>query len=174
MHKLLWIGLTGLASLILIGPWSTVAIASQLPSQTTSRVAVPTNCASNNDSTGVEAVGISASTYADGNCIFVTATSSEGQVAAGQAPPLGHLNAPIVGIAALNDSQGYWLVGSDGGVFAMGGAPFFGSAAKIHLNAPIVESLPHLTMVAITSWQPMAGCSALATPRSKAQWAQRT
>jgi hypothetical protein len=33
----------------------------------------------------------------------------------------------VVGIAATPDGRGYWLVGSDGGVFAFGNARFFGS-----------------------------------------------
>jgi Arylsulfotransferase (ASST) len=38
---------------------------------------------------------------------------------------LSHLDAPIVGITATPDGQGYWLVGSDGGVFSFGDAPDF-------------------------------------------------
>ena len=33
---------------------------------------------------------------------------------------------------------GYWLVASDGGVFAFGSAGFYGSTGSIHLNQPIV------------------------------------
>ncbi len=48
----------------------------------------------------------------------------------GSLPGLGIVPvAPIVGIAATPDGDGYWLVGADGGVFAFGDAHFFGSAA---------------------------------------------
>jgi GH25 family lysozyme M1 (1,4-beta-N-acetylmuramidase) len=42
------------------------------------------------------------------------------------------------GMAATPDGSGYWLVGSDGGVFAYGSAGFFGSLGGKALNAPIV------------------------------------
>src|SRR5664279_1713821 len=38
--------------------------------------------------------------------------------------------------------HGYWLVGSDGGVFSFGSAPFFGSAANLHLQSPVVGIAP--------------------------------
>jgi hypothetical protein len=46
--------------------------------------------------------------------------------------------APIVGMAATPNGGGYWLVGSDGGIFAFGNAPFFGSTGGLTLNKPIV------------------------------------
>ena len=49
-----------------------------------------------------------------------------------------HLNAPIVGRAFTPNRNGEWLVAADGGVFAFGDAPFYGSMAGKHLNAPIV------------------------------------
>ena len=53
-------------------------------------------------------------------------------------PSGGHLNKPIVGMAATGDDGGYWLVASDGGIFNYGDADFFGSTGGIHLNKPIV------------------------------------
>jgi hypothetical protein len=33
--------------------------------------------------------------------------------------------------------DGYWLVASDGGIFAFGSAPFLGSTGNLTLNKPI-------------------------------------
>ena len=51
-----------------------------------------------------------------------------------------HLNAPIVGIAAVPDGKGYWLVAKDGGVFAFGSARFYNSLPGLHRpgSEPIV------------------------------------
>ncbi|MDA8365802.1 MAG: hypothetical protein M0Z62_02440, partial [Actinomycetota bacterium] len=48
------------------------------------------------------------------------------------------LNKPIVGMAATPDGKGYWLVASDGGIFAFGDAVFKGSTGALTLNKPIV------------------------------------
>ena len=48
------------------------------------------------------------------------------------------LDAPIVGMAATPNGDGYWLVASDGGVFSFGDADFFGSMGGHRLDAPIV------------------------------------
>jgi hypothetical protein len=41
-------------------------------------------------------------------------------------------------MAATPDGQGYWLVATDGGIFAFGDPGFFGSTGALHLNQPIV------------------------------------
>jgi parallel beta-helix repeat protein len=68
---------------------------------------------------------------ADGGVFAFGASTYQGSMA-GQ-----HLNAPIVGIVRNPRSSGYWLVGSDGGVFAFATA-FYGSMGGQPLNAPIV------------------------------------
>jgi hypothetical protein len=52
---------------------------------------------------------------------------------------------PIVAMAGNPATGlGYWLLGSDGGVFSAGDAGFYGSAAGLHLAAPAVGILPTL------------------------------
>jgi hypothetical protein len=36
------------------------------------------------------------------------------------------LSAPVVGIAADNTTNGYWLAAADGGIFTFGGASYMG------------------------------------------------
>jgi hypothetical protein len=51
-----------------------------------------------------------------------------------------HLNRPIVGMAVTPSGFGYWLVASDGGIFAYGDATahFYSSTGGIHLVSPII------------------------------------
>ena len=66
-------------------------------------------------------------------------TPYEGAPSLGSPASLGlHLSKPIMGMAATPTGRGYWLVGSDGGVFSFGDATFYGSTGSIHLNQPIV------------------------------------
>jgi len=44
----------------------------------------------------------------------------------------------MVGITSTPDGKGYWMVASDGGVFAFGDATFEGSMSGKQLNAPVV------------------------------------
>ncbi|MGH9055094.1 MAG: glycoside hydrolase family 5 protein [Acidimicrobiales bacterium] len=48
-------------------------------------------------------------------------------------PPLGRAPSP-----GQRTSQGYWLVGADGGIFSFGDAGFYGSEGGKPLNAPVV------------------------------------
>jgi hypothetical protein len=57
-------------------------------------------------------------------------------------PAALRLNRPIVGMAATPSGEGYWLVASDGGVFAFGDALFHGSTGGLRLNRPIVGMAP--------------------------------
>jgi hypothetical protein len=41
-------------------------------------------------------------------------------------------------MAATPDGKGYWLAADDGGIFAYGDAGFYGSAASLPLNEPVV------------------------------------
>jgi len=58
-----------------------------------------------------------------------------GFAASAEATPL---NAPVVGMAANPDGNGYWLVAADGGIFSYGDARFYGSMGGQHLNQPVV------------------------------------
>jgi hypothetical protein len=54
-------------------------------------------------------------------------------------PPVSALFAPVArGMASTPDGKGYWLVGSDGGIFTFGDATFYGSTGATVLNKPIV------------------------------------
>ena len=46
--------------------------------------------------------------------------------------------APFAAMVATPSGRGYWVAAQDGGVFAYGDAPFFGSAGSAPLNQPIV------------------------------------
>ena len=50
----------------------------------------------------------------------------------------GPFSPVAVGMASTKGSGGYWIAGSDGGIFSYGNASFYGSAGAIPLNQPIV------------------------------------
>ena len=82
-----------------------------------------------------------------------------------------HLNQPIVGMAATPDGRGYWLVASDGGVFAVGEPASTGPwAASISTDRS--SGWPPPRTAAATGWSPRtAGCSRWAMPASTGPWA---
>ncbi len=45
-------------------------------------------------------------------------------------------------VAQIDNGSGYWLVGSDGGVFAFGTAQFYGSLGSGHVGSPITGIVP--------------------------------
>ena len=51
--------------------------------------------------------------------------------------PLSAQLASATRAAGVTDGSGYWLVASDGGVFAFGSARFYGSIAGTTLRSPI-------------------------------------
>ena len=70
-------------------------------------------------------------------------------------------------MASTPDGGGYWLVGADGGVFAFGEPPIYGSLPGAHVSpaAPVVGMASHPDGAA-TGWSaPTAGCSPSETPR---------
>ena len=81
------------------------------------------------------------------------------------------LNAPIVGIAPTPDGGGFWLVASDGGVFAFGNASFYGSTAALKLNKPIVGIAATHDGAGTGLWPQTVACSHSAMPFSRARWA---
>ena len=85
-----------------------------------------------------------------------------------------HLNAPVVGIAATSDGQGYWLVASDGGVFPFGARGVLGSMGGLHLNAPVVGIATSDDDGGYLVAASDGGVFRFGTPRSSAQWAGST
>jgi hypothetical protein len=53
-------------------------------------------------------------------------------------PATLNLNAPIIDMVPTPDGNGYWMLSSDGGIFAYGDAVFYGSMGGQRLNAPVV------------------------------------
>lgn len=49
---------------------------------------------------------------------------------------------PVVTSPTTTTGHGYWLVGSDGGIFTFGSAQFYGSTGALRLNRPIVGITP--------------------------------
>ncbi|MEM9036961.1 MAG: hypothetical protein AAGD18_20365 [Actinomycetota bacterium] len=94
----------------------------------------------------LDVVAVAADVHPDGEG-GMWAVQADGQVLAVGVEHHGDLagqvlNQPIVGIAGTPTGDGYWLVASDGGIFAFGDAEFFGSTGAIALNQPIVGMAP--------------------------------
>ncbi|MGD0880183.1 MAG: hypothetical protein ABSB09_01255 [Acidimicrobiales bacterium] len=66
----------------------------------------------------------------------ISSMGNTGSTVSGSPLTVGPVNSLIVGIASA--SQGAWLAGADGGVYALGGAPFLGSMGATRLDQPVV------------------------------------
>jgi subtilase family serine protease len=84
----------------------------------------PTSCA------GVVLGGANGSDYA----VTYTSTTNDFTVTGGPVPPTP--------TPAPTPTHGYWLVGSDGGIFTFGSAQFHGSTGNITLQRPVVGISP--------------------------------
>jgi hypothetical protein len=107
---------------------------------------VDMNCENSSGTTGYDIVRIlyHSNAYLHNPYFYgysaVTSTGSLGNIGEGSvwgAAP-SNLNKPIVGIAHTADQLGYWMVASDGGIFAFGDAHYYGSTGNRRLNKPIV------------------------------------
>jgi Bacterial Ig-like domain (group 1) len=83
-----------------------------------------------------ESVTYTATDTSDGLTLTGLSTTVSFTATAGSLP--GVVPPAKVGMAATPDGRGYWLVASDGGIFAYGDASFFGSTGGLALNRPIV------------------------------------
>ncbi len=115
-----------------IGPWSTIATTNHL-------VAVwqdSTDCFGNSDSRNAWVTDSSGGVFGENDLSGPPADNLGGML--GQ-----HLNQPMVGMSPTADANGYWLVASDGGIFAFGDAGFHGSLGGQTLSAPIAGMIPN-------------------------------
>ena len=72
------------------------------------------------------------------------------------------LNDPVIGMTVDRATGGYWLVATDGGIFAYD-APFLGSTGSMTLNEPVVGMAACEAMGTGTGWwPPMAASSRMA------------
>jgi hypothetical protein len=81
--------------------------------------------------TGYWLVGSDGGTFAFGSAGYFGSIPGLGIAPTGSSGPGQVLSAPIVGIVPSSDGQGYFMVGSDGGVFAFGDAQYEGSCPGI-------------------------------------------
>ncbi len=60
----------------------------------------------------------------------------------GGRPVADVLNGPVIASVATPTGDGYYMIGSDGGVFSFGDAEFHGSTGSLTLNQPVVGIAP--------------------------------
>jgi hypothetical protein len=85
---------------------------------------------------GPDACTVHSLTAGDTYTFTVTATN-----AGGTSPP-STPSPPVVPTGSHDPHPGYWLVGSDGGIFSFGAASFHGSTGNLELQRPVVGMVP--------------------------------
>ncbi len=106
--------------------------------------AVQFDCTNDNlDISGTVAFNIVPTDPEDGYYVFgqqgeITGFGNDNYLAYLNGAQYYNLNGSIVGMAPTPDGAGYWMVGTDGGVFSSGDAGFYGSTGNLHLNKPVV------------------------------------
>ncbi len=83
------------------------------------------------DESGYWLVATDGGIFAFGDAPYVGSIPGLGLLPAGSGGPGKHLNAPIVGMVPSASGAGYFMIGSDGGVFAFGDAQYEGSCPGI-------------------------------------------
>ena len=76
------------------------------------------------------------------NAIDMIDASGNVIASAGPATASGSPSASTFTDSFVPSARGYWLVGSDGGIFSFGGAQFYGSTGSLHLQRPVVGIVP--------------------------------
>ena len=86
--------------------------------------------------TGPDSCVVRGLTPGDTYTFTVTATNVVGT--SGPSAP----SPPVVPTGSVDPDPGYWLVGSDGGIFCFGSAGFYGSTGALPLQRPVVGMVP--------------------------------
>ena len=73
-----------------------------------------------------------------GTYVLTAAYSGDTSNAPSTSAPVNQVALPY----GATGTQGYWLVGSDGGIFTFGGAQFYGSTGNLRLQRPVVGITP--------------------------------
>jgi hypothetical protein len=132
---------SGTANIALTDFEGQTAVPPSTPSPVNSVVPVVPNAS------GGGTVTISVPSFADGDAYGLVMSDSENftspptTTTTTTTPPTRTTTtttSPVVTKQGQTTGKGYWLVASDGGVFAFGDAGFYGSTGALHLNKPIV------------------------------------